>query len=254
MARDFGEILTNRAPQAPRGRVHALAAGHSPIGRFGRKLVLQEGGGAMDPLTAIYRLWDLWLVSWVIAAAWAARSAARAPVFSELWRDVLAFGGGVVVFGFSAPEAVAVHGPLSALHAALLAPLWRTPAPLGWALVSLTFAGLAFSWWARLHLGRLWSGVAGRKAGHVVVDSGPYALVRHPIYTGLFVGLLAMALEKGTAAALAGLVVSAAGLRLKAGLEERFLRAELGEAAYEAYARRVPMLVPGPRRAREGAG
>ena len=48
-----------------------------------------------------------------------------------------------------------------------------------------TFAGILFAWWVRIHLGRLWSGAITRKEGHRVVDSGPYGLVRHPIYTGL---------------------------------------------------------------------
>ena len=52
-------------------------------------------------------------------------------------------------------------------------------------LALLTIPGFLFAWWARLHLGRLWSGTVTRKADHRIVDTGPYAIVRHPIYTGL---------------------------------------------------------------------
>ena len=48
------------------------------------------------------------------------------------------------------------------------------------------------------HLGRLWSGSITRKEGHRVVDTGPYALVRHPIYTGLIFALLATAIAQAT--------------------------------------------------------
>ena len=52
-------------------------------------------------------------------------------------------------------------------------------------LAGLTLAGTLFTWWARIHLGRFWSNAITRKEGHRVIDTGPYGLVRHPIYTGL---------------------------------------------------------------------
>jgi protein-S-isoprenylcysteine O-methyltransferase Ste14 len=198
----------------------------------------------MAPLQVMYWLWDAWIASWILAAIWSARTAARAPVWSELWRDAVTLAGAIVLFQFSAPEASSGSGPLAGLHALLLAPLWRVGAPAAWGLVGLTAAGLAFSWWARLHLGRLWSGLVGRKAEHRVVDTGPYRLVRHPIYSGMLAALLAMALLKGTAAAIVAFALVSAGLWLKARLEERFLRAELGAETYEAYSRRTPMLLP----------
>src|SRR5262249_30686119 len=68
--------------------------------------------------------------------------------------------------------------------------------PLGWRWlpadpigagpgVALTAAGAAFAIWARLVIGRNWSGTVTIKAGHELVRTGPYACVRHPIYTGL---------------------------------------------------------------------
>lgn len=198
----------------------------------------------MEPLQTIYWLWDAWVVSWGIAAViWSARTVARPLVWSQAWRDALAFSGGIVLIGFSAPQ-ISQGSADPDLHAILLAPLWRLPAPLAWGAALMTAAGLGFCWWARLHLGRLWSGVAARKVGQRVVDTGPYGLVRHPIYSGLLASLLAMALLKATLLGFAGLGVAVVGFWLRARLEERFLRSELGPETYDDYSRRTPMLVP----------
>ena len=81
-------------------------------------------------------------------------------------------------------------------------------------------------------------------AGHEVIDRGPYAIVRHPIYTGLIFGILATVCIRATAASVGGATLMMIGIYTKARLEEEFLRAELGAEAYDAYARRVPMLIP----------
>jgi protein-S-isoprenylcysteine O-methyltransferase Ste14 len=104
--------------------------------------------------------------------------------------------------------------------------------------------GLALTWWARIQLGRLWSSAITRKDEHRLVDTGPYALVRHPIYTGIIIALVATAATEATLMAALGAVLIAIGLWVKARAEERFLLAELGPDAYESYRRRVPMLLP----------
>jgi protein-S-isoprenylcysteine O-methyltransferase Ste14 len=192
----------------------------------------------MDPRQILCWVWDGWIVSWVIAALWSARSVAGPIVLSEIWRDLLAFGGGAIILLFAAPQSA------PGIKGLALAPLWRTPSTGAWAVVAITTLALAFCWWARLHLGRLWSGYAAVKAGHHVVDTGPYRLVRHPIYTGLLVGWMAMGLLKGTALALIGMLLMIVGFWLKARFEERFLRQQLGAEAYDAYSRRTPMLIP----------
>jgi protein-S-isoprenylcysteine O-methyltransferase Ste14 len=93
-------------------------------------------------------------------------------------------------------------------------------------------------------LGDLWSSAVSRKENHVIVEKGPYGLVRHPIYTGLIVAAFATAIAVGTAPALAGAALMSLGFWMKARLEERFLSAQLGEAAYADYRRRTPMLAP----------
>lgn len=58
----------------------------------------------------------------------------------------------------------------------------------------LTFCGIALAIWARLYLGRNWSGSPSLKEDHALVTSGPYALVRHPIYTGILVAIFGSSL------------------------------------------------------------
>jgi protein-S-isoprenylcysteine O-methyltransferase Ste14 len=122
--------------------------------------------------------------------------------------------------------------------------LWHVGYDGAYTLAGLTLVGILFAWWARIHLGRLWSGTITRKENHHVVDSGPYALVRHPIYTGLIAAIAATAAAQATVTGLLGAALIAFGLWLKARVEEDFLTVELGADAYGAYRRRVPMLVP----------
>ncbi len=81
------------------------------------------------------------------------------------------------------------------------------------------------------------------QTGSRIVDTGPYALVRHPIYTGVLLSAFATAAIEGTLVAWAGAAVMAGAWYWKARQEEDFLREELGPA-YDDYAGRVAMLIP----------
>ena len=122
--------------------------------------------------------------------------------------------------------------------------IWHVGYNGAYLLAALTFGGIFFAWWARIHLGRLWSGSITRKEGHHVVDTGPYAIVRHPIYTGLIGATFATAVSIGTLAAIVGALLMTFGFWIKARLEESFLSEQLEEGAYQSYRRRVPMLLP----------
>jgi protein-S-isoprenylcysteine O-methyltransferase Ste14 len=122
------------------------------------------------------------------------------------------------------------------------AAVWPVGPELGWAMVGLCALGLAFTWWARLHMGKLWHGGIVRMENHRVIRSGPFGLVRHPIYTGMIVALLAVAVLQARAQALLGVMLFALGFILKARLEERFLEVELPD--YAEYRTRVRMIVP----------
>ena len=114
---------------------------------------------------------------------------------------------------------------------------------LYWLGVGLTCAGLLFAVWARRTIGRNWSAIVTLKKDHELVTTGPYALVRHPIYTGLLLGFLgwAVAVDRWRGP-LAVAIVFVALLR-KYRLEERWMHERFG-SAYDAYRARVKALVP----------
>ena len=107
----------------------------------------------------------------------------------------------------------------------------------------LVAAGLAYAVWARVHLGSNWSGSVTQKAQHELIRTGPYAQVRHPIYTGLLLALLGSAIACGEPRALAGLAIVVLAFVRKLRIEER-LMGELFPQQYECYRAEVPALVP----------
>lgn len=189
----------------------------------------------MGPARLILFLWAAWGVSWLIAAAWSARTEKGAGVASQVGYRALMILGAVAL-------GIPAHGYEGHLR------LWHIGLTGAWICVAFIALGIAFAWWARIHLGRLWSGHITRKANHRVVDTGPYGLVRHPIYTGLLLAILATMAAKGTILGIAGAALLLVGIWRKARLEERWLSDELGAGDYAAYRRRTPMLVPfGPK-------
>jgi protein-S-isoprenylcysteine O-methyltransferase Ste14 len=186
----------------------------------------------MSPSSAIVWIWAIWALSWLIAAPWSSRTEARPRLRSELVYRIVTVAGVLLLF---AARRLAGHEPR----------LWETPLEVDWCFVGLAVLGFTFCWWARIHLGRLWSSSVARKADHHIVDTGPYSLVRHPIYTGIIIAAAATAALEANAIAFGGLVVIIIGFWIKARLEERFLRNELGTEVYDAYASRTGMLFPG---------
>jgi len=188
----------------------------------------------MNPSLVFISAWAIWGLSWLLAAAWSGRTESSVP---STRGDVLLCRA-LVVIGFVL---------LNPTASRTLSPprLWQVGLTGAYTLAGATILGLLFTWWARLWLGRLWSSSVTRKEGHRVIDTGPYAIVRHPIYTGLIAATLATAVAIATWPALLGPVFVGAGFWLKASIEERFLVGELGQDAYASYRRRVPMLVPG---------
>ena len=106
----------------------------------------------------------------------------------------------------------------------------------------LFFVGLGFAIWARVHIGRNWGSPMSRKDEPELVASGPYRLVRHPIYSGILVAGL------GTAMALSWtwvIAVTLAGVYFvySAVVEERYLTEQFPDT-YPVYRRSTKMLVP----------
>lgn len=172
-------------------------------------------------LHCIRTLWLAFATVWLISAFRTKRTVYRQP-----WRYVLTYLACGVVGG---------------LIVSFLPRKWLIPPNplLEAAGVMLCTWGVAFAVWARLHLGRNWSGLVSLKEDHQLIQSGPYRFVRHPIYTGLIVAVL------GTVAALlpslhglVALAVLTTAFTLKYRHEEELLLRQFPEA-YPAYKARV---------------
>ena len=112
-----------------------------------------------------------------------------------------------------------------------------------WVGAAMTAAGLAFAVWARTHLGRNWSGVVTIKVEHELVTSGPYRIVRHPIYTGLLLAFLGSAVAQGQWRGLLAIAWVSVALWRKLRLEETWMLEQFGQR-YETYRARATALVP----------
>ncbi|WP_158811900.1 isoprenylcysteine carboxylmethyltransferase family protein [Beijerinckia sp. L45] len=189
----------------------------------------------MTPSVVFDTTWSLWALSWILAAFWSAPAVERRD-----WRAVWLPYALIVL---------AIVFPLAWHQAGMASPRWWNVGRGGaYALAFATIPGFLFAWWARLHLGPLWSPAITRKQNHRVIDTGPYALVRHPIYTGILWAALTSDIAAANLPALVSFAALVGGFWLKARVEEQFLGEQLGEDAYAAYRRRVPMLVPWPTR------
>ena len=194
----------------------------------------------ISPRSAVFWLWLVWFSTWWLAAFWASRAAKRPrPGPGDFHRVFASVGFGLLFL----PGFLAIGGRA--------APAWLSRPLLGegplarWLLVGLVIASFGFCWWARLHLGRLWSGFTTVKADHHIVDTGPYGLVRHPIYTGVIAAALFTAILEASLAGVLGFALIGLGFWMTARAEERFLGETLGAEAYGAYRARVGMLLPG---------
>ncbi|MBS0364383.1 MAG: isoprenylcysteine carboxylmethyltransferase family protein [Proteobacteria bacterium] len=176
----------------------------------------------------ILALWLAWALYWAVAAFGTKVTQRREP-----WGSRLAYALPLLVAG------AMLFGRWPWLSQRLWAPAWWTC----WSGVALTAAGLGFACWARVHLGRNWSGAVTVKREHELIRSGPYGLVRHPIYTGLIAAVAGTALCSGTTRAAVACLIIIAAFLYKARAEERFMR-DTFPGSYPDYSDRVPMLVP----------
>ena len=159
------------------------------------------------PIMIGYALWFIFVIAWNLAARPAPTIATPGARRERLYGLVIWLGLTMIVV---APFLLVRRG----------FQIWINPPLLAWGMLPVVAAGIALCWWAKLHLGSLWSAAVTRKEGHRVVDSGPYRLVRHPMYTGFIVMDLGLAILCGSALALVGVAVITVGLWLKARVEE----------------------------------
>ena len=109
--------------------------------------------------------------------------------------------------------------------------------------VAVLLVGLSLAVWARVHLGRHWSAEAVLAEDHELVRTGPYRLVRNPIYLGGLIGLAGTAIAIGELRGVAALALLLVAVMHKIRVEETLLSEHFG-AEYDEYRREVKSLIP----------
>ncbi|HEY2171066.1 MAG TPA: isoprenylcysteine carboxylmethyltransferase family protein [Candidatus Angelobacter sp.] len=177
-------------------------------------------------------LWTaLWIV-WLLSALMAKRSVQRQTTASRLEQSILATTAFCLLFGRGLWPHWLRQRVLPGHDVALL-----------WTGLVLTAAGVGFAIMARFWIGRNWSGTITIKEQHELIQSGPYRIVRHPIYTGLLLAYLSTAIVHGELRGFVGFVLLLLGFGLKLRMEEAFMVQQFG-TAYLDYKQRVKALVP----------
>jgi protein-S-isoprenylcysteine O-methyltransferase Ste14 len=176
-------------------------------------------------------LWLVFIALWITMARGGKAVAERESVSSRLSHYLPLL---IAIYLLAAP-----HVPIAALNERF-APLSLWLVRLG---AALTLAGVALAIWARMLLAGNWSSDVTLKRDHELIVNGPYALVRHPIYTGILLALIGTALAVGEWRAALAIALAGVAFWRKLGIEEAVMRRQFGET-YTRYAARVPALIP----------
>jgi protein-S-isoprenylcysteine O-methyltransferase Ste14 len=180
---------------------------------------------------ALPALWLLWGSFWILAPAGSRPRERREPRRSRVVHIALvACAFSLLFFG---PLRIGILGwsvlpPEPAIHLS----------GMGFAAI-----GLGFATWARLHLGRQWSGTVAISSEQRFVRTGPYQLVRHPLYTGLLLAIIGTAKSIGELGAALAVPIAVFAYRRKLHIEEAWLLQKFGHP-YEIYRGRVGGLQP----------
>jgi protein-S-isoprenylcysteine O-methyltransferase Ste14 len=175
--------------------------------------------------------WILFAVYWLISAIGVKRTAKRQNP-SERMLYVVFMSAGFFLLYQENPN----WGPLN-----------RRFVPdqqwIRWFGSALCVVGVFFAIWARRTIGKDWSAEVQIKEGHQLIRSGPYARVRHPIYTGILLATFGTALIIGEYRGIVANVMFLVGFTRKARKEESFLAAEFG-AVFDEHRRHTGFFLP----------
>jgi protein-S-isoprenylcysteine O-methyltransferase Ste14 len=184
-------------------------------------------------LKIILGCWDVFLVVWVIGMFFTKRTEQRESFGNRLRYSILFLLAFWLLFH-------AVLRPRRHLFAQVI--LHHSHA-LNAGSVALAVLGLFLALWARGTLGKNWSGTVTFKENHELIERGPYALVRHPIYTAMLLMYLGTALALGRSGGLVGFPILFLSFWIKYRQEEALMLVHFGDQ-YRAYMKRVRALVP----------
>jgi len=182
-------------------------------------------------LSAIRVCWIIFIVVWLLGAVSTKRTIYResSGERARYWL-VLVIGYFLVIKSSSLPS------PLDWL----IVPHTSSSASIG---AFLCVSGLLFAIWARVILGRNWSGVVTLKEGHELIVRGPYRFVRHPIYTGILAMFAGTAIAIGYFGGFLGLLLVFVSFWLKLKREEDLMLKHFPDK-YAAYQRKVKRIIP----------
>ncbi|WP_348263075.1 isoprenylcysteine carboxylmethyltransferase family protein [Telmatobacter sp. DSM 110680] len=176
-------------------------------------------------------VWIVFLLYWQIKAVNTKSTQRLEPASSRLFR--------VFIFLIAIVLLMTTRIPLPWLYFQL----WPTGLLPFWLGAIVMIAGLLFAVWAREHLGSNWSRSVTIKQNHELITTGPYGVVRHPIYTGILTGFLGSAIALSQVRGFIAFFLVFIALWLKLRMEEKWMRTEFGET-YATYARHTAALVP----------
>jgi protein-S-isoprenylcysteine O-methyltransferase Ste14 len=181
--------------------------------------------------TALASMWIAWVAYWWLSSRWSKADRRRESAASRASHIVPLM---IAALLLSQPP----------MHVAFMSTRLMPASPVARGIATAIVAvGLLFTVWARMHLGRNWSAMVTVKQGHELVRSGPYRIVRHPIYTGLLLALVGTAAARGDAQGFVAVAVAAGAFWRKLRIEERWMEETFGEA-YARYRQSVPALIP----------
>jgi protein-S-isoprenylcysteine O-methyltransferase Ste14 len=183
-------------------------------------------------------LWLLFVAYWAVAAMGAKRSAGRRRWGREIGLRLVVILLIVALMQSRSLRQFLAETQRSASHSGVL----------GWTGVALCLLGFGLAINARRHLGRNWGLPMSRKEQPELITSGPYALIRHPIYTGLILAMLGSAIGVNVFWAL--LLVPVGAYFIYSARREEKVMLQLYPEQYAAYMARTGMLAPCPFRRR----
>lgn len=175
--------------------------------------------------------WILFLAIWVVSGLNAKKTIRSDFQKLSFWIRLFIFISAVILLNRSLQSVSLSASYLSVSNPYLL-----------WAGVVICAAGISFAVWARMHLGRNWGMPMSEKQSPELITTGPYRLVRHPIYTGICFALLGTALTEGFAF-LFGAVWVVALFIFSAKKEEKVMLDQF-EEVYLDYKKHTKMIIP----------
>jgi protein-S-isoprenylcysteine O-methyltransferase Ste14 len=186
--------------------------------------------------------WAAFLLVWGLFAFNVKRDVRGSGYASLLWRYWLVRLAIAALIVIVAVRLAARAGSSGEDFFSSRAAVFTPPPALGWIGAAFTVVGIGVAIWARVCLGRNWSPGPAVKEQPELVTSGPYAYVRHPIYSGVMLAALGAALT-GYLFGI-GLFILACVIFLSRIRQEEAIMRDLFPDAYPAYQARTKALIP----------